>query len=360
MIKAFHTLAARARTINKLNRIRVAFENLLTPLDLAEFSSAPDLADLGVGLPAGRPPAVVRSMASGAATPVSNLSPGSGPRPDQAVFSEEEQLAKQAVLSTFVSHEAWCNSLAELCSKSGKAQPEPFLRRRLRRNISFFSRGGERSHKVLFLCFTNTARRMMMPLPVFLQHLDASLVDVVLLCDPSRNGYMGGAAGGEGGIEGLLDQLDGLFDRRAYRGAVAMGISTGGLPSVLAALRLKLDAVLCVGNGDPCDPGWQALGGLALLQRYAAQVPPPGPNISLLYAADSPLDQSAAQSLSEVLAGTAVIRHIAYAAAGDKLTGHVVLLPILEAGNLSDLMRSTVFSRFLDSSNGLHNVWVQD
>ena len=90
---------------------------------------------------------------------------------------------------------AFCERLLAMCDTAGKRAAEPFLRRRLSRAHTLYQGPDQSQHKELLIAVTGAARRMMVPVPVFLQHLDARRFDVLLLQDRNRDSYQRGLAG---------------------------------------------------------------------------------------------------------------------------------------------------------------------
>lgn len=235
----------------------------------------------------------------------------------------------------------WAEKLQKLYAKSRKHCPEPFRRHRLRRDVMFFDAGGERSCKTLAICFSGQALRMMMPLPVFLQHIDSEHVDIAFLRDPDRNGYRGGVRGVADSLELSIDKLKDILRIGDYRSVVSIGVSAGGVPATLSALRLNLDAALSVGGSHPDDPRWTTSDGTKLrdvFQKYVGQSVRM-PKIFLVFGADYPKDKTSAVELASLVPA----RLIAISAA-DGFLGHNALYPVLISGELGGLLKSTVLA----------------
>jgi hypothetical protein len=317
IVKLYHRLEKYASTPNRLNKLRVSLENRITPLELAALTA------------------------------------DAGPRE-----SREERKARRADPNQAPSQSMWTKKLNDFSEKSGKTAPEPFLRRRLQKKTWLISDGKDNPDKVLMLCFTGGARRMMMALPIFLQQLDASRVDVILFIDPDRDGFRGSFIDDE---NNLITQAAKYIDRKKYRGIVSMGTSGGGLPSVLVALGLRLDAVLSVCGNDPHDLRWITSSGddgAALVTRLAEAAKDKFPDIYLLHSEDYDLDANAAKSLAELVSARIISYSNAdYVAKHNRPIGHAVLLPALQAGTLTSLLNATIFSRFTPLKAGAQEEW---
>lgn len=342
IVKLYRRLASYARTINKFNRIRIAIENILTPLELQALSAA-ELEHLSANLRSGRTPGINAPI----------------PAASRHV-TEDAQLERQLRRGMAVSHMEWCEGLNRMCAQSNKAAPEAFVRLRLAPNMLLFSGSGDTSQKTLIFCFSGTTQRMMLPTPVFLQNMDARRVDVVLLCDNSKNLYRNGASGIEGDMPSLFDLIDSKIDRAAYRRAVALGTSAGGLPAILCALRLGLEKVLCVGGSDPHDERFVNVGGVGvgtakLLQQYAAQLNKPLPEILALYSADYPVDEASAKSIAATISAFSTPGLMAFQPRSETVVGHTLFPAILEAGELSRLFDAALLG---DNSSTLLRDWA--
>jgi hypothetical protein len=306
VIDLYARLVSRCRTINHLNRVHIALAEHLTPAEMALLRAE---------IP---PPSVLWSGA---------LSSTLGRR--RGLVGKTVRRLRPRLTFPNASYE-WLDEMERLLAKSGKPSPERFVRRRVAPNVQSFSDGGAKAGKTLVLGFTGLARRLFMPIPVFLQHLDAERFDLLLLRDPSRRGFRDGLEGVAGGLEGTLDAVGALVRRDDYRAVVALGTSGGGLPAVLTALRLGLDKAVSVSGRGPCDPRWQAVGGDALLADLAARAGAE-PNVLLVHAADSEPDAVSARSLAAVVpARTFVVR-----AAGGAKVGHNALHPLLLESRLA-------------------------
>jgi hypothetical protein len=235
----------------------------------------------------------------------------------------------------------WLGALSSQLALSGKSKPEPFSRHRITRTISRFSANGERDNKVLLICFTGISQRMMMPLPVFLQHIDSSTCDVALLMDIHENGYRSGLAGVADTLEESIEALPALLGTNNYQSVIAFGVSGGGLPSVLSALRLEFDAALSVSGNGPDDPRWNLFYGARVRSWLSRRANASSkPRIYIAYGVDSPEDKSAAESLSKILSASLVPISDVNAA-----VSHNALYSLVQSEKLIDLFDQTIFRK---------------
>jgi hypothetical protein len=311
---ALYARAARAcRTVNDLNRLHIALENRITPLEL-------DALRRGADPPA---PQWARLVGGAAARVRRSLDrPGRLAAPSRPPYD-------------------WVARLHALAAKAA-APPQPFRRERLHGRIARYSAGGDRSRKTLAVCFAGRAQRLMMPLPVFLQHVDASVVDVAFLRDPAKEGYRAGIGRGTRSLDDLLERLPSRLSFDAYARVVTIGTSGGGLPAVLAAVQLGLPAALAAGPNGPDDPRWQSYRGVGVrrvLEESATARGDRRPAITLVVGAGAPKDQAAAQTLARIIPARIIVVDGVRTAAG-----HNALLPLVERGELASLLRSSVFA----------------
>lgn len=147
---------------------------------------------------------------------------------------------------------AFSQHLWRMCQSAGKSQPEAFERRRMSHSVSLYQHPQSEPGRELLICATGAARRMMVPIPVFLQHLDAQRFDVLLLQDRRRDSYQTGLLGTPtrqlSEIPGWLS-ASGWLD--AYPTVRVAGVSGGGFLATLIALQLGLTNCLCIGGRFP-------------------------------------------------------------------------------------------------------------
>jgi len=223
-----------------------------------------------------------------------------------------------------------------------KAQPEPFHRSRVRRDLWLYADGSPRSSKILLVGFTGRAQRMMMPSAVFLQQLDSKKADVALLCDPLRSGYRQGMRRVGESLGSMLNALPQLLHMSEYQSVVSMGTSAGGLPAVLAALQLNLSAAMSVGGASPDDPRWalpDGAGARDLIDRCtkeSARLP----RLYLVFGEDSIADRTNAEELEALLPA-----ELMPVTRRGKQVGHNALLPLMAEGAIGRTLENSILSR---------------
>ncbi len=326
MIALYYRLIRNSKTINQLNMVKIALENRMTPLELETLK-----------------------------TELSSKRPSKG----QVLFNKcIKELSRsfpvafktlQQNVNTSMAAINMVDKLDIMYKQIGKPRPEPFTRHSLSRNIKLYATEGEKSYKTLAICFTGNAERMMMPTPIFLQHIDAERIDVALIRNAKRNGFRKGIEGITKNLESSIDKLKDLLKIGKYRTVVALGTSGGGLPAVLTATRLGLDAVLSVGGNNPNDPHWQIEDNRTacdLLRNYT-NCASKTPKTFLAFGVDFPKDKLSAESLAEFIPAQLLpitdpcgqVRHNA-------------LFPLIKQGKLTELLETTIFDSSYLKKNG--------
>ncbi len=330
MIELYLRLAQGCKTGNQLNALHIALERRMTPLEFTGLRSelrrrawiahninrlrnlskqAGRLLGAAVKTAKGEKPVEARTYKASVLTGIDKLS-----------------LAK-----------VWMDDLHGKFAYAGKHAPEPFRRRRLRHSVWTFSSGLDRRQKILLICFSGNAQRLMMPTPVFLQHIDARGADIAYLRTESLTGYRQGIRGVADDLDASIAVLDGLLNVRDYGVVATMGTSGGALPAILAGLRLGADAVLSVAPNNPNEARWTELGnakGLSELWRRCAVAGTKTPEVNLVYGGKSEKDAVAASVIASCI-GVREIRIVPGAP-------HGALEPLVERGQFGDLLRSTV------------------
>jgi len=271
MIDVYRRAARRCRTLNQFNALHIALENRITPLELMALRAAQGpwfhlrrLQQRGQRL--------LRKVGLSADDP---MPPGE-------------------------LRDRWLREQLGLYRHSAKAQPEPYQRRRLSRHLRLYSAGGPRHDKNLLICFVGSSQRPFLPVPVFLQHVDAAANDVLMVGYPRGKGHRHGLPELGSTLEQTIDKLRDIADIHSYRHCAAIGTSGGGTPAILTALRLGLPVVLSAGGGSPSDPRWfAALGEEAGDRaRHYAQAATVQPRVVLAFGIDQPKDVAAAQAFA--------------------------------------------------------------
>lgn len=219
--------------------------------------------------------------------------------------------------------------------KAGKPLPERYSRHTLLSGVRMFTGQGAREHRTLVVSFPGNGGRLMMPLPIILQHLPANSVDLVIVPDRVKASY-------RKGIPALGDTLEKALIKLkehlpiGYERVVTLGTSSGGVPSVLAAAELGADMVLAVGAGHPDDERWEATCDVSKRQLLEAAVPRlANCRVTLAFGAQSPADAVSADAIAAIVPHA---RKVSMAVPGVEVK-HAALYPVANAGQLRPFFR---------------------
>lgn len=104
--------------------------------------------------------------------------------------------------------------------------------------------------KGLLVAFSSNARRLMMPISVFLQHVDSRRWDVVVL-KKSAHSYLLGLEGVSTDLRGLTEYVETTLSSRQYRRVITLGVSAGAFAAIWAAVLMGADRGISVGGCPP-------------------------------------------------------------------------------------------------------------
>lgn len=281
MIELFQRQIAKCRTLNELNRLHIALENRITPLELVVLSK---------------------------------------------IISDRHSSPPNI---------AWITKLHQTFSLSRKTQPERFIRTRLKPNMYLYSDRSPNAEKVLAICFCGWARRLMMPTPTFLQHLEASRIDIILLQPHHQWHYDNGLGGLADSFGALVDVVREVIRSRVYKSVVAYGTSVGGLPAILTALYLGFDKGIAIGGASLESERWRFVKDTDTF-RQAVASHSGKPKLLSVFGSQSIKDSMAAAELRRYLPNE-------FWLVPDE-AGHAAIHKYLRSGELCDFLSTVMFS----------------
>lgn len=128
-------------------------------------------------------------------------------------------------------------------------KPQPFHREALAPSATFY-RGTQKARR-LVVVFTGRLRRPMLPVPAFLQCIDASDWNALILRDEARMHY-------RTGVEGYAEDLNTLARRVRAEFSdcseiLAIGTSMGGFPAIRFFLAGGADRAISISGSFPAD-----------------------------------------------------------------------------------------------------------
>jgi len=229
----------------------------------------------------------------------------------------------------------WLEGLIARMPKQSWTGNQQFKRRRLAHGVELYADSGATDDKKLLLCFCGNMQRLMMPLPLFLAHLDPNEFDVLLVKDTGRKGFREGVPNYASSAAELLNKLAALHPFDRYTNRYAFGTSGGGAIALLAGCMFDFDATSVVGASDSGfrtmvedESDWLSLRRSQGNQR---------PTITLVYGSQSRVDKRAAIALDEMLG----VHHTEITSAAESMK-HNCLYSVVKAGRFSELLSTTL------------------
>lgn len=136
--------------------------------------------------------------------------------------------------------------------RTGNAPIQPFERVRLAEHVHFFrGTAPEGAPKSLLLCFCGNYHRLMVPLPLFLQHVPAREFDVVVFKDALRCFFLRGVQGYGGNFGELRERLARDLPLERYASLRCVGTSSGGAAGLVAGALFGAERALAFGGIHP-------------------------------------------------------------------------------------------------------------
>jgi hypothetical protein len=203
----------------------------------------------------------------------------------------------------------WIEQLRTTLSDVGKSRTELYRRHDLHDAMVLFSGDRKKPRRNLMVALTGANQRLMMPIATFLQNCDAGSTDILYVRDSSRRGFRDGVPGLADEMAEIGPALTKLIDMSQYQRRVSVGVSAGGLPGLVLALRLGFDATLVCGGSSPFRGQFDKPGARLFadkLQGWRSEAP--GVQVIALYGAQEPVDETAAAEILQCVPGTEVVR----------------------------------------------------
>jgi hypothetical protein len=124
-----------------------------------------------------------------------------------------------------------------------------FTRRDLAANATFYSAGTGAKTLVVGLC--GKRLRLLMPLPMMLQHTNDLLYDVLILSDPHRLHFDRGIGNFATSLTGLARRIESIATEHGHTSIVTYGTSMGGFPSLRIGGLLGAERSISAGGRFP-------------------------------------------------------------------------------------------------------------
>lgn len=239
--------------------------------------------------------------------------------------------------------EQWLHKLSHQIATAGKSQDELFTRIRIRHCMQYFMGRGDPSQKTLLICFCpRGSRRMMIPQPVLLQHVDASQYDLMIVPDPWSSSYRSDMRlMGQDVLELVTNiaQLDGIY---SYKNIRTFGASAGGYPAIIAGYQLRAELAVSVAGRFPGEEHVLQISKMLLNTRQAikeGQRDHHHPQVLMSYRAEKSRDRRYARWISKLTRGNQLGIQIPNCP-----VDHMVLVHLMERGQLSAFLQNSLFA----------------
>jgi len=203
----------------------------------------------------------------------------------------------------------WIDQHRAMLAEIGKPRIELYRRYELHDAVVLFSTDRKTPRRNLVISLTGANQRLMMPISGYLQNFDGKTTDILYVRDSSRQGYRGGIPKLADDMVEIGPALTELIDLTPYRQIVTVGVSAGGLPGLVMALRLGLDATLVCGGSSPERGQFDETGGPKLAGRLREwRQASLHTRVVVGYGAQDDKDESAAADIAHCVAGAEVER----------------------------------------------------
>jgi hypothetical protein len=243
----YAALSSRCRTKNEFRRLHIDLENTLAPTELREIKKFIDTQDADA--------------------------PGHG----------------------------WVGELQKLSPELFEV-PQAYQRRSLTSRATLYQDpASDVAERGLLVAFSGDARRLMLPVCVFLQLIDSRRWDVLVLRKNGKTSFLRGLEGVSSSLPGLIRYVQRAVAATRYRRTITLGTSGGGSAAIMAALLMEADRGVSI-----CGSALKLRGGIwlrhriALGQRKAAAA---GRELWYIYGSDCARDLQAARALLDRYGG---------------------------------------------------------
>lgn len=272
LLDLYNARIAEATSINEVNQMHIALANSLTPTEIVFLHG---------------------NLFSGAKHKAPTLRPGS-----RFTLAQLQEAGRY-----------WIDQHRAMLAEVGKPRIELYRRYELHDAVVLFSTDRKAPRRNLVVSLTGANQRLMMPISGYLQNFDGKTTDILYVRDSSRQGFRGGIPNLADDMAEIGPALTKLVDFGPYERKVSVGVSAGGIPALVVALRLGLDATLVCGGSSPERVQFDGPGGEKLGDRLRAwRAESPQTRVVLAYGAQEEKDEVAAAEIAERVTGAEVDR----------------------------------------------------
>lgn len=203
----------------------------------------------------------------------------------------------------------WIDQHRAMLADIGKPRIELYRRYELHDAVVLFSADRKTPRQNLVISLTGANQRLMMPISGYLQNFDGKTTDILYVRDSSRQGFRGGIPNLADDMVEIGQALTRLVDLTPYQRKVSVGVSAGGIPGLVLALRLGLEATLVCGGSSPERGQFGEVGGPKLGDRLREwREESPHTRVVVGYGAQEEKDEAAAAEIARCVTGAEVER----------------------------------------------------
>jgi acyl carrier protein len=233
----------------------------------------------------------------------------------------------------------WFDAFEAAMRGSGKSEPEPFKGRRVSPAIMHYTGPGERADKTLLVCFSVKGNRSLsIALAPFLQHLDASQYDVLIVADLWATAFRSGVPFLGADIHEVVRSVAGLAFLRDYARIRATGCSAGVYPAMLTGRHLGAELTVGFNGRFPSERRLGTLIGMYINCWKSARRNRDA-RVLLIHAMNTRRDAAFARRLGR-LTGTSRLA----VEMPDRDLKHSVLPPLVHHGELKYFFEQTLLA----------------
>jgi len=233
----------------------------------------------------------------------------------------------------------WIDKVVAMMRDSGKAEPEPFVSKRVAPAVTLFAGPGAPADKRLVVCFAiRGGRSLMMPNAVLMQHTDAARYDLLVVAEPLSGRYDLGVPLLGNNVTEVIEWLGRQELVRSYRAVRTLGSSAGAYPALIGGYMLGAEVAVSAGGRLH---SWRHYG--KILERmwitWRAVRGKSSTRALLCFGIDKTRDRNYARIMAWLSGG----RLVAIRFSGGSV-GHLLLERLIERGELAQYLERTVFA----------------
>jgi hypothetical protein len=265
----------------------------------------------------------------------------------------ENELAPAEMFEIWQNRKSYRDEIASLAEKNlvrmkpGASYIRPYRREKIAANVIFYAAPGKAAGaRSLLICFCGIVNRLMLPIPVFLQFIPETLLDVVILRDPTGSGFIRGVPGFGRDLPEVMKKLESSVNFASYRDIRCFGTSSGGGPALYTGFMVDAERAVSICGRHRSLPARvsetlkqpEGFNGYEFDTMIRDTPGAAGTKLFAVYGKLSRYDAEGAQSLKDRLPACRLV-------AVKHLADHNVLLYLLDKGELTGFMNDIVFGR---------------